>query len=99
MKEKKLSKDGLMDEVMLAMNSAVATAHQQYPFREARITQAREQVKFLIESSAQEPNDAKLEEFLQRRTIVLTEAFHESNILHTLKETLAEYDALKEVEE
>jgi len=49
-KEKKLSKDGLMDEIMLAMNSAVAIAHQQYPFREARITQAREQIRQLIES-------------------------------------------------
>ena len=59
MKEKKLSKDGLMDEIMLAMNSAVAIAHQQYPFREVRITQAREQIKSLIKAQA-EPSEERI---------------------------------------
>jgi len=62
-----------------------------------RSIRAFHQIKSLILQKPISVDEAKMEEFLQRRTIALIEAFHESNILHTLKETLAEYDTLKEV--
>ena len=44
-----IDKEGLIEECELAFNSALQRAHNQYPYRWARINQAKEEIVALIE--------------------------------------------------
>lgn len=64
-KMKKLSKEELLEECELALNSAVAKAHQQYPYRKKRIEQAREQIVALIKKPG------VTEEWIEDKALIL----------------------------
>ena len=95
-KSNTLSREELEDEIMLAMNSAVAKAHQQYPYRKKRIEQARQQIKAMLQPVPEE----KSRKFVEKWSNEIDSHVYKGWIfdIDLIKQMLKEYDELKEGE-
>ena len=106
MKEKKLSKEMLLEELraMAICNELYLRGKKQRTrwneiknsdwFK--RRIQAYHQIHRFIEEQT-EPSEAEVEEFIEKWTSKMSVAFYESNIMHSIKQLLQEYDQFKKL--